>query len=108
MGWIEKFNQLVCMLLGLALVSSHRILLKLWLMEAIVNGTGSGWYYRLLPSRRIRWMNISRRIRWMNAFGQIHRPLITMCLASYHSSTKTHISNVLKNQESEEHEDIIF
>ena len=99
MGWIEKFNQFVCMLLGLALVSSHRILLKLWLMEAIVNGTGSGWYYRLLPSRRI---------RWMNAFGQIHRPLITMCLASYHSSTKTHISNVLKNQESEEHEDIIF
>ena len=46
-------------------------------MEAMVNETDIGWYYRLLSSRRI-W--------WMNASGQIHRrPLITMYLACYHS-----------------------
>ena len=58
------------------------------LMEGMVNETGRGWYYRLLPSRRI---------RWMNAFGQIHQPLITIHLASYHSSENISFQKVFKN-----------
>ena len=58
------------------------------LMEGMVNETGRGWYYRLLPSRRI---------RWMNAFGQIHQPLITIHLASYHSSENILFQKVFKN-----------